>query len=220
MVAQVIQPCNSSDKVKPNNKTESTNVLGGKHANWILGEAWCNAIWLKVSQLPGTKSERNSEWGGGKRKLGVCWSSLSTAGRGVMSTERDWNRLFLGLPPVPSLTYNHASSTPFTISAHPSQSTTAGPSCTVAIKTFEFPVSCLTVTDGSWEVGGSLRLSHQREDCRRKWLRWLLSLDFSSVQLWSALRLPQDERWGRELCVMVLACYVSPHHTWFNTGRQ
>lgn len=62
---------------------------------------WCHLIWPTLSQLPGTKSGRNSEWGGGKRKLGVCWSSLSTAGRGVMSTERDWNWLFLGLPPCP-----------------------------------------------------------------------------------------------------------------------
>lgn len=38
---------------------------------------------------------------GGKGKLGVCWSSLTTAGRGARSTERDWNRLFLGLPPCP-----------------------------------------------------------------------------------------------------------------------
>lgn len=66
----------------------------------LRGE-WCNLIWPELSQLPGTKSERNSEWGGGKRELGVCWCSLSTAGRGVMSTERDWNRLFLGLPPCP-----------------------------------------------------------------------------------------------------------------------
>lgn len=76
MGAQVIQPCNSSDGVKPNNKTVNTNVSGGKHTHYILAEAWCNAIRPEVSQLPGTKSARNSEWGGGKRKFDVCLEQL------------------------------------------------------------------------------------------------------------------------------------------------
>lgn len=184
MGARVIQPCNSSNGFKPNNKSKkeiSADVWGGKHANKILREVWCHLIWTKLSQLPGTKSERNSEWGGGKRKLGVCWSSLSTAGRGVMSTERDWNGLFLGLPPCPLA---HIQSciihTLHYLSAHPSQSTTAGPSCTVPIRTFFFFFwihGLMSYADG-WErreVGGSLSLSYHREDCRRKWLHRLLS---------------------------------------------
>lgn len=72
-----------------------------------------------------------------------------------------------------------------------------GPVVQFPSRPFEFMVSCLTLTDGRCEVGGSLRLSHHLEDCRGKWLHRLLSLDFSSVRLccsWSALRLPQDER--------------------------
>lgn len=69
---------------------------------------------------------------------------------------------FWAWPPCPSLTYNHVSSTPFTISAHPSQSTTAVLSCIVPIRAYEFMVSRIPLTDGSCEVGGSLILSYHR----------------------------------------------------------
>lgn len=83
--------------------------------------------------------------------------------RGHVHRER-LKQAILGLPPVPSLTYNHVSSTPFTISAHLSESTIAVLSSIVSIKAFEFMVSCLLLTDGSCEVGGSLRLSYHTEE--------------------------------------------------------
>lgn len=89
--------------------------------------------------------------------VGAAWVQL---GEGSCPQREIETGYFWACPPVPSLTYNHASSTPFTISAHPSPSATAGPSCTVPIRTFEFMVSCLTLTDGRREVGGSLRLSY------------------------------------------------------------
>lgn len=93
--------------------------------------------------------------------VGAAWVQL---GEGSCPQREIETGYFWACPPVPSLTYNHASSTPFTISAHPSSSTTAGPSCTVPIRTSEFMVSCLTLTDGRREVGGSLRMSYAEEN--------------------------------------------------------
>lgn len=63
------------------NKTVTAHALGGEHANRILRGVWCHLIWPELAVLPVTKCERNSERGGGERKLGVRRSSLTTAGR-------------------------------------------------------------------------------------------------------------------------------------------
>lgn len=214
MGARVIQPCNSSNGFKPNNKSKkeiSADVRGGKHANKILREVWCHLIWTKLSQLPGTKSERNSEWGGGKRKLGVCWSSLSTAGRGVMSTERDWNGLFLGLPPCPLA---HIQSciihTLHYLSAHPSQSTTAGPSCTVPIRTFFFFFLNSRSHVLRWRMGETWSGWESQSELSQRGLQKKMAapvvVPLISPVCHCAVVVPQDERRGRELCVMALAC--------------
>lgn len=204
-------------------KTVSADVLGGKHANKILGEVWCHLSGLNSPnyQEPNLRETVSGEEERGNLAcVGTAWVQL---GEGSCPQREIETGYFWACPPCPLAHIQSCIIHTLHYLRSSISGATAGPSCTVPIKTFEFMVSCLTLTDGRCEVGGSLRLSHHREGSRRKWLHRLLSLDFSSVRLccsMSEIRLPQDERWGRELCVMALVCYISPNCSWYNNeGR-
>lgn len=162
---------------------------------------------------------REEEWG----NLACVRAAWVQLGEGSCPQREIESGYFWACPPVPSLTYNHASSTPFTIFTHPSQSTTAGPSSTVphqdlSIHGFMFYTDGLE-TGGGWEsqTEPPERIAEENGciGCCP-----VISPVCICSQSWSVLRLPLDERWGRELCVMVLACYASPNQTWCNTEEE
>lgn len=102
----------------------------------------------------------------------------------VTSTERDWNRLFLGLPPLspPSHTIMHH--------PHPSLSPVIHLSLPQQGPVAQFPSRPLNSWFHvlHWRMGdvrwvGISEWAITAEDRGRKWLHWLLSLDFSCV--WS-----------------------------------
>lgn len=166
----VIQQCNSSEGLKQTMKpkTFSANVSWGKAGK---KKKQCYLKQPELSKLTG----RMSVLGGERRKLGVCCWSLTTAGRGVMSTERDWNRLFLGA----------AASTPSTVISpplfHPSHTTMFNPHLSPLLlfylslkqqdslpwflsRPMKSMVSCVLLMNGSSELGESLRWSSHWEE--------------------------------------------------------
>lgn len=148
--------------------------------------------YLDWTLLTSRKCCWKKRWVGRSRKnLGIHWNSLSTAGRGVISREGLKQAISGAAPPRPLACIQSCISKPFTTSDHLSQCTAAQHTCPGPIRVCEFE-SWLVLTDEGCEKGGSLRRSH----CRRKWLHWLVSLDFSSVLLccvWSVLKSLQDD---------------------------
>lgn len=125
---------------------------------------------------------------------------------------------FWAWPPCPSLTYNHVSSTPFTISAHPSQSTTAVLSCIVPIRAYEF--MGLTYSTDGWKLWGgwesNTELSQRiTEENGCTGCCPLISLVYNCATV-GVCSVCYRIRWGRELCVIALACYISQNYNRFN----
>lgn len=131
-------------------KEHFKRTMMSSYLAWILPTTR-NQIWEK--QCVGRRKEETWRV---LEQLEYSWE------RGHVHRERLKQAISGPAPLSPRSHTIHASSTPFTICDHPSQSTTAGPSCTVPIRTFEFMVSCLTLTNGRCEVGGRLRLSYHR----------------------------------------------------------
>lgn len=120
--------------------------------------------------LPGSKSERNSAaLGGGKRKLGLCRCSLSTAGRERGHVHRGrLKRAISG--PVPLL-----SSRSHTIMDHPYPAlsslihlgpTRAGPTCTLPHQDLGIR-GFMWYTDG-WGMRGGWEAQDAADDCKKK----------------------------------------------------
>jgi len=169
-----------------------------------------NQIWEKAVS--------GEEWRGNLACVGAAWLQL---GEGVMSTERDWNGLFLGLLPlVTQSSLNH------TTLHRPHSSISARHSCTVPFKNLCIH-GLITVYADWWETQRwvwepqteSSQTGLQRKMSASVVVPWFLSC---AIVLWleCVLRLPQDESGGRELCVMELACCSSTHCSWFNNESK
>lgn len=90
-----------------------------------------------------------------ERREGETWRVLEKLGcswEGSSPQREIEIGYFWACPAVPTLTYNHASSTPFTISGHPSQSAAAGPGCTDPLQ--DYWIHSLKLSTDGWVMWG------------------------------------------------------------------